>query len=134
MIKVYQTKYGDTGNCMAACLASIFELDVSQIPDFFSGDGYSDHESWWKNLNLWLNSVGYGILTASISMDDLRKTKGYLIVSGITSSEGSSRWHATIWKDGVLFHDPNKNPVDVDYKNIDILYPLDISKLKTVKE
>lgn len=34
MIPVYQTRTGATGNCFAACIASIFEIPLSKVPDF----------------------------------------------------------------------------------------------------
>lgn len=36
------------GDCMAACIASILELDLAVIPNFH-GDG------WWNNWNDWLS-------------------------------------------------------------------------------
>jgi hypothetical protein len=63
MIPVDQTTFGDgsdggseRGNCLAACVASLLEIPLEDVPNFCalgSGDG-----RWFKNLNDWLRPFG----------------------------------------------------------------------------
>jgi hypothetical protein len=34
MKPVHQTKFGETGNCLQACVASLLEVDLSEVPEF----------------------------------------------------------------------------------------------------
>ena len=57
MIHVDQTKFGDkNGNCLAACLASILECQLSDVPDFGDGKG------WYLKLTRWLKSRNFILL------------------------------------------------------------------------
>jgi hypothetical protein len=91
MIKVAQTIFGgplenvlsgesnpEPGNCFAACLASILELPIEDVPNFvaFKSD-------WWWKLNRWLYEKFDSIFiqipsAASYDADCL----GYFISSG----------------------------------------------------
>lgn len=121
MIPVKQTVFGKRGNCMNACLASLFEVSLDSIPDFYDDD-IDDHDAWWKNLRAWLATRGYGLMCVSLAKENLTAYAGYLIVSGM-SSRGVQ--HATLWRDGHLAHDPhpdNSGILTVD--SVDLLYPL----------
>ena len=55
----------DKGNCMSACLASVFELELNQVPNF-----------WWMargstprmqdEMVKWLRTLGYCLLTVGM--------------------------------------------------------------------
>lgn len=69
---------GVSGNCWAACLASILELDLAEVPNFCA------YEDWWQRTIQWLNSRGLhiswvayepGLLTAIHPVD-------YFIMTG----------------------------------------------------
>ena len=40
------------GNCFAACVASILELPLADVPNFCS------EERWWNALQIWLCAIG----------------------------------------------------------------------------
>lgn len=56
MKPVMQTTFHEhTGNCWAACLASILEIPLEEVPDL-RGDGQ------FKNTETWLQTLGYSIM------------------------------------------------------------------------
>ncbi len=107
MIKVYQTKYGLEGNCFAACIASLFDVVINEIP--FLSDYQDDWDEYLKALNLVLrNKFGVVLVYGELNdWEDYLKENfidSYYIVSG-DSNKGLG--HAVIYKNGELFHNPN---------------------------
>src|SRR5688572_2938228 len=51
---IYQTKFGNDGNCLQAALASVFDLALEAVPDFVNEHG----AAWVEKLNDWLYSRG----------------------------------------------------------------------------
>ena len=121
MIPVYQTIEGEKGDCFRACLASLFDFKIEQVPNFF--DTSNETELWWKAVRDWLRPLGFGIM--SLETKDklyLSLFEGYFIVCGKTF-KGLD--HATIWKNGEMVHDPHYSGLGLDtIEYIDILYPL----------
>lgn len=54
---------GPPGNCFAACIASILECSIDDVPhptvDERDGDGWARPGGYWERLGAWLASVGY---------------------------------------------------------------------------
>ena len=48
MIKVYQDKFGENGNCLSACVASIFELPLRDVPWF--ADPAGQKTDWYHTM------------------------------------------------------------------------------------
>jgi hypothetical protein len=125
MIPVTQTLFGrEEGNCLAACVASILELDLADVPNFCAGQ--SDG-SWLRKLADWLAEQGMcsvhasfvdgdpGVVPAPEDLATMRawmklRRIGFAIVSGYTT-RGLS--HSTVWFDGEIVHDPHpsKDPL-----------------------
>jgi hypothetical protein len=125
MIPVTQTLFGKAeGNCLAACVASILELDLADVPTICAdqSDG-----SWLRKLADWLAEQGMCAVHASFvdgdpgvvpAPEDLATMRawmklrriGFAIVSGYTT-RGLS--HSTVWFDGEIVHDPHpsKDPL-----------------------
>jgi hypothetical protein len=58
MTPVDQTTFGHPGgNCFSACVASLLELPISEVPYFMDESG--DNLPWVKQLNDWLAPRGY---------------------------------------------------------------------------
>lgn len=57
MIPVHQTRFGEQGNCLAACFASILEVSLADV-DFSCSDA-APGEWYWLALSR-LASLGYG--------------------------------------------------------------------------
>ena len=98
MKKVYQTTFGAEGNCENACLASIFELNIDDIPKF----SLKSDEAWNRDLDKWLRSRDlYRII---IKNNYLWVPSGYSI--GVVSSCAQYS-HAVVCKDGKIVWDPS---------------------------
>ncbi len=98
MKPVDQTKFGEVeGNCLAACVASIFEIGIADVPDL-SGD------DWWSFLRAWCHRRGfYPVLIEAGATD--RFLLGFAIKSG-RSPRG--KWdHAVVALKGEMVHDPH---------------------------
>ena len=104
MKKVYQQLMtpGDNrkGNCLRACLASYFEVDIDSIPEF---------ENMLKSefmgaLRQWVGTMGYDIIIGNGHFYDDRY---YFVIVTYDCPVGVDPCHCTIFQNGQLFHDPN---------------------------
>jgi hypothetical protein len=131
MTPVMQTVTGRGGNCFAACLASILELPITAVPNFF--DLAPDEPGpWWKAVRDWLRPRGFGIITLSFedakSWDELC-LDGYHIVSG-KSPRLEGAHHSTVWHRGRMVHDPHPDQSGIPAPvTLEMLYPLDPGRL-----
>ncbi len=87
---------GRPGNCLQACVASILELSLEEVPHFVE----NEEVEWQHAMIQWFKEKGYSIF----GTDGLYKPTGYCIACGL--SERGFR-HAVVWKDGELIHDPH---------------------------
>jgi hypothetical protein len=101
-------KKGVIGNCLQACVASLLDLPLEEIPHF------TWYMSEWANrLYIFLDGRGYKFNgTRNIKHDgvswlkDFKGIDGYIIVGG-GSPRGIWNGHAVIYKDGEPFFDPH---------------------------
>jgi len=62
MKPVNQNAFTDgTGNCFSACLASILELSIDEVPNFVK-DSKGQTFKMWDAVAKWINTKGYGII------------------------------------------------------------------------
>lgn len=61
MKPVTQTRTGDlVGNCFCACIASVLEVELAEVPDLFDFDADTSHTpARWCILKDWLRRRGY---------------------------------------------------------------------------
>lgn len=80
MKPVMQTTFGEEkGNCLSACIASILELPIEEVPNFCE----EDREDWWRSCWTWLYSRGYVGIEVSIQPGVLSPVwHEYCILSG----------------------------------------------------
>jgi hypothetical protein len=114
MIRIFQTKFGDEGNCFAACVASLLEVDLRSIPQLGSTEGWDDYTD---RLNPFLVSEHHCFLQHLLYKDfsqwyDENFKGSYCIVSG-QSNENPSLEHAVMWRDGKIVHDPNPKQLGI---------------------
>lgn len=96
MRPVDQTTYGpNNGNCFSACLASILEIPLEEIPLFLGAR--------WNGFLPWLAGRG---LSASLYPSGVYVPPGYSIAGG-RSLRFAGRNHACVARDGVVVHDPH---------------------------
>ena len=81
MKPVFQTRFGQQGNCLAACVASILEVEL-EVVDFSCFDHPPD--KWFDLFNEKLAKVGYGLLEL------LPRRVGYLPATGHWIATGPS--------------------------------------------
>ena len=124
MQRIMQTRLGDTGNCMSACLAMVLGLEIEQVPNFFDLAG-RDSEKWWQEIRMWLRPRGYDFVLISASASWITGIGGALIVGGQTD-RGTS--HAVVYLDGKLFHDPHPDGTGlIEPEDVTLIYPIDPS-------
>ena len=106
MIPVTQTillgdPSGERGNCFAACIASILELPIEQVPNF------CNHDDWRLRTNEWLSLRGLAYLDVNLvgdARDELVRFWGYHVISG-DGPRGVR--HAVVGLRGEIVWDPH---------------------------
>lgn len=144
MIEVEQTKFGgpehpvhERGNCFAACLASLLEVDLGELPDAAAD------ESGWGQLLDWLGERGWYL--AWLDNHDWGDGfwPGYVIAGCASRSyahlmgEGEGGGHVVVVRDGRVVWNPNPHD-DRGYEAIRetldgvvyFLYPLDPARAR----
>lgn len=113
MIPVFQTDLSnETGDCLQACVASVLELPLTEVPEF-------------KRINksdpvtiagVWLEEIQYKVIVTNV--DGLRyATATDCLIVSVPSLEHEGKWHAVVaqmkWNieyafpQFILVHDPN---------------------------
>lgn len=114
-------------DCFSACLASIFELPLEAVPNFWETHG-AEGAAWWSGVHEWLGTLGYGCVTVDLPPSQgVPSMDGYIIVAGSLPNMAGAL-HATIWSNGKMIHDPMPGSPGLDMTGklqVDILYPLD---------
>lgn len=113
MKPVMQTVTGTSGNCMAACLASVLELPIEAVPNFC--DAGPDDTDYWNACRAWLRQFGLGIITMTFTSPAQWRTlrlSGHHIVSG-PSPRIDGMHHATVWHKGAMVHDPHPDQTGI---------------------
>lgn len=102
MKPVYQTKDNPTdGNCLAACLASIFEDNIDDYPEV-----PNDH-TWVRIMNGFLIER-HGVYMFPVTSEDPHLYfKGYHLIIG--DNKASDCTHCMVGKDGVLVFNPSRS-------------------------
>lgn len=109
------------GDCLRACVASVFELALDEVPHFCG-----DHRAcWFEALRDWCRQRGFNpmLIHPDVLRDDPR---GVCIVSG--KSPRGDWLHSVVYRDGALAHDPHPSRAGVPSAT-DVLFfvPLDPS-------
>jgi len=115
--RVMQTKFGgsdapeaEQGNCMAACLASIFECSLDDVPDF-AGSIMSG--GWFFKAQKWLAERNLSLLMLPAKPIDVPAGYAMAAVKSPTLPNPDDG-HMVVVKGGKLAHDPN--PANADRK------------------
>jgi hypothetical protein len=107
MIPVFQTRRGPLGNCYAACVASILEKPLDEVPDIRGKD-------WGRRFSQWFDSQGIG--SKFLQGNNLPLSEQTFLPPGwsILACRGSGPIHAVVCRDGVIVHDPSGGNVQPD--------------------
>jgi hypothetical protein len=121
--KVFMTKFGyGKGNCLQACVASVFGMRLDDVPDFCEGD--ADNFVWFHRLEKWCkeNNLPSPLLIEECFDSEknafrLYMSSGTLFIANGTVNR-SDELHCTVWEaqkikkklEYVMIHDPFPNP------------------------
>ena len=104
MKPVDQTIFGfEKGNCMQACIASIFEVSLDEIPNFMR-DG---EKNYLYNLNEWCDEFGIICFDVGADGDSSKIFKDMHVIITGKSPRDESKQHAVIYYNGKMIHDPH---------------------------
>ena len=123
MIPVFQTDLTfETGNCGEACVASILEISLDDIPSLHNPDDSLDGEYYCERLRKFLRKFGMTYIDLELRkeynpMDFFKDC--YVITTG-PSPRATEEWHrhAVVWRNGKIIHDPH--PSGDGLKTIDM--------------
>jgi hypothetical protein len=118
------------GNCFAACLASILEMPLAEVPNYKS-------DQWVTEFNAWLKPRGLALLTITLpegienmSQDERRYfLPGYCILAA--QSPRYDCLHAVVVHDGEIVHDPHpeRHMGVKEWKQADMLVALNAARV-----
>lgn len=105
MKPVFQTVIDEVrGNCLPACIASLLEWHIDDVPHFL------DRITWLRQYQSWLGGLGY-----QFEKTHEQPTSGYYIAALPSVMEG--RTHAVIASAGRVVFDPNpRSEISKDIK------------------
>lgn len=108
MIKQEQLLFGkDDGDCFRACVASILEMPIEELPTYNS-------ESWLLSWNNWLEKYGLYLQYKTYGKGNF--AGGYWIASVPSLNLGEGVKHVVVMHKDKLVHDPSPHK---KYKRLD---------------
>ena len=84
-----------TDDCLKACIASLFELPMHEVPHFIK------HEDWISCLNTWCER--YNLIPLDVVPTE---PFDFYTIATVDSPNFKDKKHAVIWKGDRLIHDP----------------------------
>jgi len=104
-----QTTWGDKGNCLNACIATLFDVDIDDVPCFDE-----DNENWIFELSEWMRGeFGKYVCSVKFQSDDQAALLGdSLTIAGINSPNPDVERHAVITQSYRIVFDPMNGEVD----------------------
>ena len=113
MKPVYQTIFTHPGgDCVRASLASIFNLDLDNVPDFAN----MPMDDWWTPLQEWCIQFDVYPIYIPYHKSISRRIKGYHLIFGLTKNKIP---HAVVGHNGVEFHNPASKEAESDMSKIE---------------
>lgn len=122
-----------SGDCWRACLASILELDLEDIPHFVQEQEFGSGKNFLLETEAWLVERGLWLLNKQLPEGSSWRGPGtgYFILSG-KSPRGD--WeHAVVSLGGEIVHDPHPSRAGLDGSptSVGIFVALDPSDIVT---
>lgn len=103
-------KYGD---CLSACIASLLELPIEEMPHFCDGPR---PVNWQRDLNAWLALRGLAFIEFGVGNSaEVMQTIGvdvYHTISG-RSSRFPAEAHCVIGRNGAVVFDPSPDDLGI---------------------
>ena len=107
MTPTNQTIVGHQGNCFVACIASILDLHIDDVPDL---NAFESGGEWVGVLNGWLATMGLVYMECTVPSQDadefFENKDFYHVIIGPTS-RGGDLFHAVVGRKGKMVFDPH---------------------------
>lgn len=131
MKAVDQTTFGfPGGNCFSACVASLLEISLADVPYFMSETLDDDGGAWFDRFQAWLKPRGFWAVC--FKLPDQWRPEGLCILSGKSPRElaNPKALHSVVAIGGRVVHDPHPSRDGIrSQDDVVILIPLDPSKV-----
>lgn len=104
---VDQTEFGEQGNCMAACFATILGVPIDELPDLHAL--HADGKSWMNALNTYLvrHHDRLYVETQAIYTPFIRPSTDDLHLINGGSPRGVEGGHSVVGRGGSQYFDPH---------------------------
>ena len=96
-------EFTQRGDCLPACLASIFEIPIEDIPHF------NNTADWWGTMIAWLNGRGFALWQSPSPIT--YPTSPLCIVSGKSPRDPENVTHAVVGRGRSLPRYPKGEPM-----------------------
>lgn len=100
------------GDCIRACIASIFELELEEVPDFISRATLIEHKgiypAWYQLMQDWLFERGCAAVEVKLNGKQLAPTPHPIVVMVYGPSKAGMHAIVAEFEDGRIrpIHDP----------------------------
>jgi hypothetical protein len=123
MRPVDQTTFGfPGGNCFSACVASLLEVPLEDVPQFM-GDTLDDDSTWYERFREWLAPRSLYPLCLKLGSEWV--PPGFHILSG-RSPRHATALHSVIALDARVVHDPHPSRAGLATRDdVIVLIPMD---------
>ena len=107
---VLQTTFGEEGNCLSACVVSLFDISIEEVPTFEEDEG-----KWAFELSCFMTKkFNKFIIPMRLERNkDMDIFNGSLIITGINSPNPKVDRHAVISQNNIIIFDPMVGKVDI---------------------
>ena len=108
-----QTKFNERGNCLSAVIATLFDVNIDDVPFFSDND-----ETWAFELSDWFaGRFGKYVVPVNLSEPEhYRLFCGSMVITSINSDNPMVARHAVISEKGRIIFDPMVGEVDKELK------------------
>lgn len=119
MTPVEQTVIGNAGNCFEACIASIFECGIAEVPDL---NAHLDDGKWLDVLQEWLAPKDLCYMEMAVKLEeyeDFFTNKNFWHTIIIPSERIKDGYHAVVGFGGKVVFDPYPDSFDRNGEKLD---------------
>lgn len=98
-----QTKFGEEGNCLAACIATLYPVSIDEVPFYLDTD-----DDWIFSLSEWLGrKLDKYLITVRLQDEcHLNLFNGSLVIASVKSPNPAVERHAVITCRNKIVFDP----------------------------
>jgi hypothetical protein len=119
MIPVYQNNNSkEEGDCMAACIASLLEIELDDVPNFAEIYNKEKGADWYIEYVNFLSKYDLYPLTFNYDLYQWGHFHGGYVILSVDSPNIENVQHAVIGQNGKVVHDPRKGGKPVDMNRI----------------